>query len=300
MKEDEMTWKDLGVSIELSMSARGRSPRTISNYIHTLWLFAEFCHGPEPSERPVEFDGRDVDRFMADQLRRHRPGTAATRWRHLQQIVRWLMTHDHLKESPLKGRSAPFVPDTIVPVLTTGELKRLLASCSTDSFRDRRDTAIIRLFVDTGMRLSEAATLRVQDLALSTAQLTVIGKGGHQRRIAFGTATARAMGAYLSVRAQHRDSSAPALWLGLKGPMTSSGIAQVIKRRARMAGIPDCHPHRFRHTFAHRWLLEGGSETDLLTLAGWRTTEMLNRYGASARQERALAAQRRLRLGEAI
>jgi len=52
------------------------------------------------------------------------------------------------------------------------------------------------------------------------------------------------------------------------------------------------------HTFAHRWLLEGGSETELQTIGGWKTRAMLSRYGASARSERALVAHRKLRLGE--
>lgn len=237
---------------------------------------------------------------MIDQLRRLKPSTAATRWRHLQQIVRWLQDNGYLTTSPLEGLAAPSVPESLVPVLSISDLKRLVATCSSTSYLDVRDEAVLRLFLDTGIRLSELTGLTVQDVALAQAQITVDGKGSRQRRVAFGLSTARAIGSYLTVRTQHRDANLPTLWLGLKGPMTSSGIAQIVARRARMAGIPGCHPHRFRHTFAHRWLLEGGSETDLLTLAGWRTAAMLNRYGASARQERALAAQRRLRLGEAI
>jgi integrase len=72
-------------------------------------------------------------------------------------------------------------------------------------------------------------------------------------------------------RAKGPRVSGEALWMGLKGPMTASGIRQMVKRRARQAGIGDVHPHQRRHTFAHRWLSDGGNGQDLMRLVGWRS-----------------------------
>jgi integrase/recombinase XerD len=81
-----------------------------------------------------------------------------------------------------------------------------------------------------------------------------------------------------------------ALWLGVRGgPMTSSGIYQMIERRARIAGI-QINPHKFRHTFSHNWLDRGGAEGDLMELNGWEGPQMLSRYGRSARSARARRA----------
>jgi integrase len=72
----------------------------------------------------------------------------------------------------------------------------------------------------------------------------------------------------------------------------------MLKRRGAAVGIPGLHAHMFRHTAAHRWRVEGGGDTELMRLMGWRSPAMLQRYGASAADERAREVHRRLALGD--
>jgi integrase/recombinase XerD len=95
-------------------------------------------------------------------------------------------------------------------------------------------------------------------------------------------------------RASHPQAWRARLRLGVngRGPLTATGIYQLIARRGRQAGVP-AYPHRFRHHFSHTWLDRGGAEADL-----WNSTagppQMLTRYGASARAARARRAYDRI------
>src|SRR5262249_5146863 len=128
----------------------------------------------------------------------------------------------------------------------------------------------------------------------------VLGKGRRPRACPFGDKTGQAIERYLRERGKHRLARSTQLWIGGRGGMTDNGIGQMLRRRATQAGLEHLPPHMFRHTFAHRWLADGGQEQDLMRLAGWRSREMLARYGASAADQRAREAHRRMRLGDRL
>lgn len=290
---------------ELAMTAENERPLTIKVYVGAVrqYLTWTTMHSSAPLELGT------LNHWVADALASGRPGaTARTRQLAVRRFAAWLLATGRVCDDPFRGVKPPKVEPPMAHPLTAHGLRALLRTCDVEDdarpdllLQHWRDEAIIRLMLETAIRQGEVTVLEVGDVDLDAGLVPIRrGKGGRGRVILIGPFANRALRAYLRVPADHPLAATPHLWLATRSrPMGYEGLHNTLRRRAKRAGIDGFHPHRLRHTAAHRWLAKGGSEAGLMTIAGWSRTDMLVlvRYTRARASERAAEEVWRLNLG---
>jgi site-specific recombinase XerD len=294
----------LAESWQLALRAERKSPQTLKAYGDGVRFYLAWCEG-----RDVEPMSRAALNLWVSGLLDD--GAAASTARSRQLAVRrfaaWLAEEGELPADPFLGIKAPQLDERVVEPLTDDELRRLIKACAPpkgaepkDAMRHRRDEALVRIMLETGLRAGEVVALEVADVDLAHGVLTVRrGKGGKGRVVPIGPEASLALDRYMRMRRGHRLAAGNDLWLGDRGKRFSyDALHKTLRERADTAGLIGFHPHKLRHTAAHRWLAAGGSEGGLMAVAGWSRPDMLMRYTKAQASARAAEEARKLNLGE--
>ena len=140
--------------------------------------------------------------------------------------------------------------------------------------------ALFLLLLDTGIRASELCGLTLGNVHFGECYMKVRGKGNKERIVPFGLSTKKALMSYLR---GYRQKVAPegeqAVFLSIDGvPLRYAGLAQAIRRLGETSQVDRLHPHLFRHTFAVRYLMNGGDIMTLRLILGHTTLEVTQMY----------------------
>jgi integrase/recombinase XerD len=283
----------------IELQARGVRPATVSNQRKALTKLERSVGDVAPAALTTDvIAGWQAHMRAVECLR---PSTINLYAMNVLTFLHWLLAEGELLEAPKVKRlrdAAPGAPDVYKPdALATLTAGAQMEGRGRSRFDQVRDTAIIALLQDSGIRASECAGLEVKNVDLAARQAFVhadIAKAGYSRTVCFGHRTARALSQYMRVRASHEYAWCPQLFLGRRGPATYFLVSSVVSKAGKRAGMDGARTHRFRHTWAHDLKSQGVGDEVLMSLGGWRSHAMVQRYGRAERDTRAAEAYRRV------
>ena len=261
---------ELVADYEQALRAEGRSPRTIDWYGMFLREFCRFAGRDGHPTRLHDLCAPVARRWLVALRARPRPPAPASlagRVRSLRAFASWVQSEFELDRHPLQGLKTPRVPHTLIHSLRDPDVRALLAAAGQGPFGDR-DTAVLLVMLDSGMRLSELVGLQVGSVDFEDGYCQVMGKGSKERRVPLGRSARRAVRRTLLARG--RVAAGVALFIADNGePLTGSGVQKIVRRAALRAGLEvRCSPHILRHTFARSFLANGGDVFSLQRILG--------------------------------
>ncbi|MEU4332373.1 tyrosine-type recombinase/integrase [Nonomuraea dietziae] len=280
-------------SWEIALKSANKAPITIKLYLRTARLFVAYLEGEGLPSDAEGVSANEVRAFLVHERERAGVSTSASHHAYLGVWFNWLISDDERTTfSPVLKADRPQLKRKARKYLTLEELGALLDACKGSDFASRRDTAILRIFIDNGMRVSGLAGLRLDDVDLHGRRLRIRLKGGDEHWAPIGAKTAQAIDRYLRVRARQTAAGLPWLWLGIKSGrhLTKSGVQEMLERRGAQAGVENVHPHRIRGTSAHEQLAAGASPDVVRRVLGWKSEAMLRYYTEELAEERAREA----------
>ncbi len=212
----------------------------------------------------------------------------------LRAFFNWVVKESFLAVSPLTMVKVPKPKPRVIQPYSSEQIKKMLQVCEFDcqhnaKFLGSRDRAIILILLDSGLRLSELANIKLQDIDTDRGWIKVTGKGNKERIVRIGKTAQKALWRYLMYRGEDDKQE---LWLSAeRRPLQSSGIQSSINRLKKRAGINETGcVHRFRHTFALNFLRADRNPFNLQYLLGHNSLEMVRHYTAALGMEDALKA----------
>ena len=287
------------------LQLRGLSPRTITSYKSTLRGLlrgvagdAEMMLGQLTPEVVKAYLTSRVEQetcYVGHRLRKveqHKLSAYSLHHaaRNLRAFGTWLARAGY--PNPFTGVQLPKLPKLLIQPLTPEEIERLFSIYNPETYYGLRWQAMLSFLLDTGVRLNEMRTLRLEDLEMTNYRAKVCGKGNKERYIFFGNRTHRLLARYLSER--QPEAASPYVFLSVDGELMSlAALEHIMQNARRKSGIARFHTHLTRHTFATNYAtVHEGDVFGLQALLGHESLDMTRKYVHLAQMTGGMAQRR--------
>jgi site-specific recombinase XerD len=282
----------------LHLEATNRSQKTISWYLDILHkFFLNIIPSQEISKQIGDIGRRELDAYIL-QLRQSKrwpnkaehkkdygklsPFTIQGKVRALKAFWSWLLKQNYIENNPLAGYALPSVPKKIMPIIEKEQISKLFGAIDKYSPLGCRNYCILLILLDTGVRVSELACIKLIDMNMNQGIVKLVGKRQKERIVPLHPITRRELIKYLK---HHRpnlcsEESEYLFPLSQGRHISVNCIQQMIRRLAKKAGLQNikCHPHVFRHTCATRFIMKGGSPVILKEIMGHESFQTTEKY----------------------
>lgn len=289
----EMTLPTLIDLFAATKEIEGKSPKTIKWYVNLLGHFASYLGKTATLRHLTLNNARSFVAHLRGKERRYvghplspekkgglSPHTIHAYVRSLKAFSSWLQEEGFTNQNVLGRLKRPKLPETVIEILSDEEIDRILTAINPGCFLGPRLWVMVLLLLDTGIRAGELTGLTTENTHVDDGYVKVEGKGRKERIVPFGSTTKKALLRYLATwRVEPAFPDVHELILSVNGTaMSYYGTAQCIKRLGKRAGVPRLHCHLFRHTFAVRYLMNGGDVMTLKLILGHSTLEVTQMY----------------------
>ncbi len=260
------------------LAQRNLSPHTAENYARDLATLQAWCE-KQGLKDWAALDVHHVRNFVST---RHRQGLAPKSLQRLLASVRsfykFLEGEGVVKKNPAEGVRPPKQAKRLPDTLDADQMARLLQIPGDDT-ETVRDRAIMELLYSSGLRLAELISIRLTDMDLGQALVTVTGKGNKTRIVPVGREALKAVGAWLKVRGELAKPDDVTLFVSVRGgPLSPRSVQARVKQWGIKQGVQQgVYPHLFRHSFASHVLESSGdlrAVQELLGHANISTTQI--------------------------
>jgi integrase/recombinase XerD len=250
---------------------RQLAPTTIKSYRFILGQFVKWT-----GDVPITSVDADTLRQYILELKQgdHNAGGVHLHYRYIRTLLRWWEQEtDGEYRSPTRKVKAPKTNREPLEPVPVEHVTALLNTCDR-TYLAIRDKALITVMLDTGARARELLNAEIDNVDPTLGTIIILGKGSKTRTLYLGNNARRLLRKWLQVRKGHNY-----LWATRTGShFTYDGLVKMLRKRARMAGIPTPKTHAFRRQFALSMLRAGVNTFTLAKLMGHSNTRTLEHY----------------------